>query len=217
MKKLIIADDHPLVLDGLQMLLERQTDITIVDTALNGAELLDKIEKTEEVDVIILDINMPGKDGIEVTRILKKKHPEIKILILSMYNKSEFAKNLYTIGADGYVLKNSGKEALLNAIHSICAGNRYFAAEVLENSSESQIEHDVHKDLALIELTDREKEIVQLIAEEKSTSEIAAALFISIHTVNTHRKSILSKIGVKNVAGIFRYAVQTGIIKGFDL
>lgn len=217
MKKIILADDHKMILDGLSSLLGSERDVSIIGTAMDGEKLLQLVDDSEEVDAIILDINMPVLDGIEVTKTLKSKYPEVKIIILSMYNRSEFVKSLLKAGADGYILKNSGREVFLEALNTVSTGKRYFSKEVLETVMESFTESREDKDLTIIELSDREKEVVRLIAEEHSTSEIADILCLSVHTINSHRKSILNKIGVKNAAGIFRYAVQTGIVKGFDL
>ena len=216
-RKIIIADDHALILDGIKSLISTDASLEIVGTSNDGEEVLRLIDETEEVDLLILDINMPRMDGIEVTKALKSRHPEIKVLILSMYNRSEFIKTLIAAGADGYILKDSSRDVLIEAIQTLCRGERYFSKEILENLIDSYVETDKSRDLIRVELSDREKEVVKLIAEEKSTAEIAEALFLSVHTINSHRKSILNKLDVKNTAGIFRYAIQTGIIKGFDL
>lgn len=216
-RKIIIADDHALILDGIKSLISTDASLEIVGTSNDGEEVLRLIDETEEVDLLILDINMPRMDGIEVTKALKSRHPEIKVLILSMYNRSEFIKTLIAAGADGYILKDSSRDVLIEAIQTLCRGERYFSKEILENLIDSYVETDKSRDLIRVELSDREKEVVKLIAEEKSTVEIADELFLSVHTINSHRKSILNKLDVKNTAGIFRYAIQTGIIKGFDL
>ena len=215
--KIIIADDHKMVLDGLCALLENEESIEILTTAGNGEEVLKLVEQNTEIDLLVLDINMPIVDGIDVTKAIKAKYPEIKVLILSMYKKSEFIKHLVKAGADGYILKNSGRIILLEAINSLMRGERYYGKDILDTMLDDYIEQRPEKDMKVIELSEREKEVVRLIAQEKSTAEIAEALFLSHHTINSHRKSILNKLDVKNTAGIFRYAIQTGIIKGFDL
>ena len=217
MWKLIIADDHEMVLEGLCSLLENEENIEIIGTASNGQEIIDLVLGHEEVDLVLLDINMPVMDGIEVTKFLKNKYPEIKILILSMYKRSEFIKNLIKAGADGYILKNSGKQILLEGIYTLMEGEHYYSKEVMDTVIESYTEKRDTKDLAQVELSEREKEVVRLIVQEKSTAEIAGILCLSTHTINSHRKSILNKLDVKNAAGIFRYALHSGIIKGFDL
>ena len=215
--KIIIADDHELILDGMSALLGKDPNVEIIATAKNGQEVLDLVKNSDEVDIIILDINMPILDGIEVTKSIKLDYPDIKILILSMYKRSEFIKNLIKAGADGYILKNAGKAALLEAIETLSKGGRYFSKEVLDTVIDSFTEERESKNLALVELSEREKEVVRLIVAEKSTAEIAEVLHLTSHTINSHRKSILNKLDVKNAAGIFRYALQSGIVKGFDL
>ena len=159
---------------------------------------------------------MPSTDGIEVTKQIKSRHPEIKILILSMYNRQEFIKNLIESGADGYILKNSDKSELLGAIHTLQKGESYFGKEITKTIMKSFRKENPPTEMHEVPLTEREKEIVKLIAETMTTSEIAEKLFLSTHTIDTHRKNILSKLQVKNVAGLVRYAVQTGLIKDFD-
>ena len=215
--KLLIADDHEMILEGIEAMLASELEqIEILDKVGNGKQLLDSIEKFEEIDLVILDIKMPVLDGIETTKILNEKYPEIKVLILTTYNKSEFIKNLLEIGADGYILKNSGKKILLEAIHALASGQSYLSGEV-SNIIVQNFRKRSNYEIPLVELSPREKEVVRLIANEKSTKEIAEALFLTTHTVDSHRKSILSKLEVKNIAGITKYAIQTGIIKGFDV
>lgn len=215
--KIIIADDHQIILDGLRLLLEKQIDIDIIGEARDGEEVLEKVRTSEELDLVLLDINMPRKDGIEVTREIKARYPEVKVLIVSMYNKKEFIKSLMEAGIDGYILKNSGKEELLKAIFSLAKGEPYYSGAITKTIATSYQKVKVFDGPLDIDLTDREKEIIALIAAEMSTAEIAEKLFLSVHTVNTHRKNILSKLEIKNAAGIVKYALQTGIIKGFEL
>lgn len=217
MKKIIIADDHKIILDGLITLLENEKDIEVIATALTGEEALALIDKHDEIDILVLDINMPEMDGIEVTEQVKSRYPEIKILILSMYKRSEFIKNLIKAGADGYILKNAGKNAFLEAINTLFIGERYFGKDVLDAMLDSYQNNKEEEKLEIIELSKREKDVVQLITQEMSTTEIADKLNLSIHTINSHRKRILDKLDVKNTAGIFRYAIRTGIIKDFEL
>lgn len=213
-KKILVVDDDPHIREVISFALEKaEMSVTLAN---DGKQALNIFEKNP-TDLIVLDINMPEMDGIEVTKTLKETYPEVKILILSMYNRSEFIKTLISAGADGYILKNSGRDILFEAIHSLSKGKRYFSKEILDNLIDSYVESDQTIDIARIELSDREKDVVRLIVAEKSTTEIAEELFLSTHTINSHRKSILNKLQVKNAAGIFRYAVQTGIVKGFDL
>ena len=215
--KVLLADDHELVLDGLKLILERDDRFEVIGEAYDGEELLRKIRMAPELDIVVLDINMPKKDGIQVTREIKSTFPEVKVLILSMYNRKEFVKNLVDVGIDGYILKNAGKQELLKALETLSGGDPYYGEEVTKTIMKSYQKKKVFDNPIDVELSTREKEIVKLIANELTTAEIADQLFISVYTVDTHRKNILAKLGVKNAAGIMKFALQTGIVKGFDL
>ena len=207
---LLIADDHTMFLQGIISLLEQEPNITIVDKAVNGIEALEIVKKGV-VDFIILDISMPEMDGIELSKILKKQHPEVKILIVSTHSNVMIVSRLIRIGVNGYLLKNAEKEELLKAINTIASGENYFAEELEEKYllNSSKIEKQVSN---LTELSSREKEILVLIAQEYNTAEIAEKTFISLNTVNTHRRNLLSKLNAKNTAGLVKYAVENGLV-----
>lgn len=215
--KVLIADDHELVLDGLKLILGQDEQFEIVGEAKDGEEVLRVIRRVPELDIVVMDINMPEKDGIQVTREIKNTYPEVKVLILSMYNRKEFVKNLVEAGIDGYILKNSGKDQLLTALKALVDGEPYYGKEITQTIMKSYQKKKVFDNPIDVELSVREKEIVALIAQEFSSVEIAEKLFISQYTVDTHRKNILAKLRVKNAAGIMKFALQTGILKGFDL
>lgn len=212
MKKinLLIADDHTMFLQGLISLLEQEPNITIVDKAVNGNQALEIVKKGN-VDFIILDVSMPEMDGIELSKILKKEYPNVKILIVSTHSNVMIISRLIRIGVHGYLLKNAEKEELLKAINKIALGENYFAEELEEKhlSNSSKIEKQVSN---LTELSSREKEILILIAHEYNTAEIAEKTFISLNTVNTHRRNLLSKLNAKNTAGLVKYAVENGLV-----
>ncbi|WP_343697043.1 response regulator transcription factor [Flavobacterium sp.] len=212
MKKinLLIADDHTMFLQGLISLLEQEPNITIVDKAVNGNQALEIVKKGI-VDFIILDVSMPEMDGIELSKILKKEYPNVKILIVSTHSNVMIISRLIRIGVHGYLLKNAEKEELLKAINAIALGENYFAEELEEKhlSNSSKIEKQVSN---LTELSSREKEILILIAHEYNTAEIAEKTFISLNTVNTHRRNLLSKLNAKNTAGLVKYAVENGLV-----
>ncbi|MDP5202284.1 response regulator transcription factor [Flavobacterium sp. DG2-3] len=207
---LLIADDHTMFLQGIISLLEQEPNITIVDKAVNGIEALEIVKKGV-VDFIILDISMPEMDGIELSKILKKQHPDVKILIVSTHSNVMIVSRLIRIGVNGYLLKNAEKEELLKAINTIASGENYFAEELEEKYllNSSKIEKQVSN---LTELSSREKEILVLIAQEYNTAEIAEKTFISLNTVNTHRRNLLSKLNAKNTAGLVKYAVENGLV-----
>ncbi len=211
MIRIIIADDHQMFIDGVKALLKNEKDIKVVGEALNGVEVLSLLSR-ENTDIILLDVNMPEMDGIEATNQIRMKFPSVKILMLTMYNKHEFIFGLVNAGASGYILKNTGKKELLEAIHAVHAGKTYYGKEVtetiLQNFSRQPAEHKMES----VQLTDREKEVLTLIAQEFTTPEIAAKLFISTNTVETHRKNLMGKLNAKNLAGLVKFALQTGLI-----
>lgn len=207
---LLIADDHTMFLQGITALLEQEPNITVIDKAINGIEALEIVKKGV-VDFVILDISMPEMDGIELSKILKKQYPNVKILIVSTHSNVMVVSRLIRIGVNGYLLKNAEKEELLKAINTIASGKNYFAEELEEKyiSNSSRIEKQVSN---LTELSSREKEILVLIAHEYNTAEIAEKTFISLNTVNTHRRNLLSKLNAKNTAGLVKYAVENGLV-----
>jgi DNA-binding NarL/FixJ family response regulator len=207
-----IADDHQMFIDGIKALLKNEKDIRVIGEALNGIELLKLLEK-EKPDVVLLDINMPEMDGIEATKIISSKYPHVKIIILSMHSTKEFVAGLIEAGASGYILKNTGKKELVEAMQAVAKGKSYYSKGVTEIIMDS-FKNPLRKiqDPELPQLTDREKEILKLIAQELSTKKIAERLFISEETVNTHRRNIMSKTGAKNMAGMVKYALQRGLI-----
>ena len=207
--KIIIADDHDVIIDGLMALLSTESDLQVVGRANNGKQLLEVI-KNKPVDLIILDIEMPEMNGVEAAEKLKEKHPTLKILVLTMFNTPDFIANLLRHGVDGYILKNSRKKELLQAIRSVMSGRSFYAPEVTDIMMAS-FRHEKPSKAETPELTPREKDIVRLIAEEYTSREIGEKLFISFHTVERHRKNIIAKLGVKNVAGLVKYAVKNGL------
>lgn len=205
---LLIADDHQIVIDGIKSILEEEESVSVIAEASNGEEVLAFL-RSATVDIAIVDINMPKMSGIEVTKVMKEKYPEIKVLILTMYNNVEFIKNLMEVGADGFILKNTGKIELLTAIEQLQKGDTYFGQEVTQTLAKSyQKEND-----PVVKLTRREKEVLQLLADGLTTSELAEKLFISKHTADSHRQNLMSKLEAKNTATLLKKAFQKGFIK----
>jgi DNA-binding NarL/FixJ family response regulator len=208
--KLIIADDHTMFLQGIVSLIENESGIKIIGKAVNGIEVLN-ILKIQSADIVILDISMPEMDGIELSKILKKEYPFIKIIIVSTHSNAKIISRLIRIGVNGYLLKNAEKSELLDAIYSVADGRNYFSEEVEEQyrNNSQKIEKQISN---ITELSSREKEILILIAQEYNTAEIAEKTFISFNTVNTHRRNLLSKLNAKNTAGLVKYAVENGLV-----
>lgn len=212
MIKVILADDHRMFTDALSVFFNDESGVLLCGSVTDGTALLALLE-TVQPDVILMDINMPGMNGIEATSHIRKKFPHIKILIVTMYRTKEFIVNLYNLGVHGYLLKNTGRDELLQAVKTVCEGGTYFGAEVAET-----ITHDTgylrtnhFKELG-VTFSKREKEIVRLLADGLSTQEVADQIFLSYYTVETHRKNLLNKLNLKNTAELVKYAAQLGLL-----
>jgi DNA-binding NarL/FixJ family response regulator len=211
---LLVVDDHILMLEGLVSLLRSESGFS-VDVAQSGVEALEKINNTD-YDVCLLDIGMPGMDGIATSKAIRQQGSKIKIIILTTYNDQAIVRELIDIGISGYVLKNSTKKELIDAITKVAAGETYFSAE-LENSmigsyTTYRREKNQNETSESISLTQREKEILQLLAREFTNDAIAKELKISFRTVETHRKNMMQKTKSHNLAGLLKYAYREGLI-----
>jgi len=206
----MIVDDHQLIIDGMKALLLDEDEIQVVGEASNGKETL-KLLQLIEVDIVLLDIDMPVMNGIEAAQLIRKQWPEIAIIILSMHAEQGLVKNLIEIGANGYLLKNSSREEVVNAIHQVSGGERYFSTEV--TLSLLKTGDAGHNKSTTIHLTDRESEILTLIAEGFTNKEIGDQLFISHRTVDTHRTNLMKKLEVNNLAGLISFALKNGFVK----
>lgn len=209
--KVLLADDHKIFREGLRSILEKEKDMEVLDEASNGTEVIEKIAKLA-VDVLVLDIDIGTPNGIEITEAVSSSHPDVKILILSMMGLHDFVIQALEKGAIGFLLKNTGKDEVLTAIRSVAKGDSYFSREVsailIEQLNNPVLARKKNSD---IPISPREIEVLKLIAQEYSNSEIAEKLYISIRTVDTHRRNLLEKLGVKNTAGLVKFAIQKGL------
>lgn len=210
-----VVDDHQIFLDGIISLLEDEPNIKIAGTAHNGKQAIERI-KVANPDVVLMDINMPEMDGIEATKMLKKTNPGIKILMLTMHSEPRFIKECLEIGAKGYVLKNISKDDLLKAIDTVYQDKAYLDQEAQEklitSISNAEEEDDKNYDELAAQITQRELEILQLIALGLTSQDIATKLFISKNTVETHRKNMLAKLNVNNTAALLKIAYKKGLV-----
>lgn len=209
MIQLAIVDDHSMVLRGIETMLEDSDEIAICATYSLGKQLLGDIEDAMP-QVLLLDINLPDSNGIDLCKILHKKYPELAILALSNYSETGFIKSMLRNGAKGYLLKNTGKPELIKAIKSVYAGNTYLprgVQDILLNHTIGTTETGF-----IPKLTRREKEVLTLISEEHTNQEISELLFISAKTVETHRNNLIQKMGVRNTAGLIRVALEKGLL-----
>lgn len=209
--KILIADDHALVRDGIRMNLETNQDIKVVGTAANGREAIDKANLLRP-DMIIMDIAMPELNGIEATRLICRSLPEVKILILSMYHTVEHTFRAVQAGAKGYVLKESAGDEVVDAVHALARGRLFFGAGVADPFANVETKHHTPTKSPLDRLSFREREVLQFVVQGKSSSEIAALLFLSSKSVDTYRSRLMQKLGVSNITSLVSFALQQGII-----
>ena len=207
--QVLLVDDHKMFIDGLQTLLNKSENYDVVATALNGLDAVDFLNNNP-VDIVVTDINMPIMSGTELTKSIKENWPETKVLVLSMYNDREIIHEIIVSEAEGYILKNAGKQELINALDRISQGGTYYSNEVIDIISENYtINRQIKENTK--DLTSRETEILQLVCQEFSTPEIANKLSISPLTVETHRKNILRKTKKKTIVGLIKFAIQNNL------
>ncbi|MFH2135574.1 MAG: response regulator transcription factor [Pseudomonadota bacterium] len=209
MIRLMIADDHAIVREGLKQLFALVADISVVGTAINGGEVLEALHHNS-VDLLLLDMTMPGISGIELISRVKAQNPEQKILVLSMHNEPQIARRALGAGAAGYLTKDSDPEVLLAAIRRVAAGGRYIDASLAEamvfdsQDNKQQAPHE--------QLSERELQILKLLVRGDSVNEIASALVISNKTVSTHKSRLMQKLNLGNNAELVRYGVEHALI-----
>lgn len=210
--RIVIADDHHILLDGLKAMLDKNDDLEVVAVYDNGRALLDALPKTKP-DVAIVDINMPGMQGPELTQKIKELNPSVSVITLSMYDDAAHIMEMIEAGVSGYLLKNVNDKELLGAISQVVAGKMYFSSEVSEKLTTLVMNQQRKLDEPVKpKLTARELEVLKLVANEHSNAEIAEILFISERTVETHRKNMLRKTNNKTIVGLLKYALEEKLI-----
>ncbi len=207
MISVFIVDDHPVVAEGIHSLLNNEKSIKWAGHAITAAACCDFFD-THDADVLLMDISLPDKSGIELCSEIKSKKPAVKILALTTLDQASYIEKMMKNGASGYILKNAGKDELLEAINTIAKGKIYLSDEVLEIMNNVE-----ERKSAVPPLTRREKEILLLVSEGLTNNEIAAKLFVSPWTVDSHRKSLMTKFNVKNTALLIKYAFENGLIE----
>jgi DNA-binding NarL/FixJ family response regulator len=214
--KVMLVDDHQIVRDGIRALLLNEENIEITDEASDGEELFRKLLK-HKPDIVIMDISLPDKSGIEISKEIQSLYPEIKVLILSMYNNEDFVFNAIRAGAKGYLPKNTSKKELVEAINSINEGHEYFSEEISDIILKSYVKKIQKTDDVVnnkIELlSTREIEVLKLFIEGKTNQEIADKLFISIRTVESHKNHIMQKLELKSIVDLIKFAIKNKIVE----
>lgn len=206
MKKinLLLADDHSVLQESLSNSLSNLPLLNTIQTCSNGAEVIQLIA-TGNIDMVLLDINMPEIDGLTTCKTVKEMAPEVKVIILTMHNDKQYITKAIAAQCDGFLLKSSGLEDIHNALQSVSEGKKYFSAEVMQIMANDQKSNVEQSDIIL---TAREIEVLKMIVAEYSNKEIAEQLFISPRTVDAHKRNLLAKTGSKNLAGLVKYAIS---------
>lgn len=208
--KTILADDHQIVREGLKSLLNQEPDVEVIGEAQDGREAIRLVNELKP-DIIVMDISMPNLNGIEATRQIVSDHPSIKVIALSMHHDKQFVSNMLEAGASGFLLKDCAADELIDAIHTVI-GNRTYLSPDIANVVLTDYIHKLRtNESALNILSSREREVLQLLVEGKSTKEISDILFISVKTVETHRQQIMKKTGIHNIAELTKFAIREGL------
>ena len=207
--RVCIVDDHPMVTEGIQSILESYDDIEVVGTLTNGQEAVDRVQSLEP-DVMLLDLNMPGLSGLNATEMILEERPETRILILSMHDSPEYISTALSHGAKGYILKDVPTEEIRTAIDTVMAGGEYLCTGAKGSLSPKIAD-------GRGPLTNREQTILLELAQGKSNKDVANVLGISVRTVETHRNNIKRKLGISSTAGLTRYAMEHGVLQGTSI
>ncbi len=209
--KILLADDHKIVRDGLKSLIKKEVGMAVVGEADNGRKTVE-LARDLEPEIIIMDISMPDLNGVEATRQILADSPDVKIIALSMHSDKRYVKAVLSAGASGYLLKDSAFEELVEAIRTVDTGRFYLSAGIAGVVVKDYVGSQANKDVLTSDiLSAREREVLQLLAEGKSTKEIASDLYVSVKTIETHRQNIMQKLDIHTIAGLTRYAIREGL------
>lgn len=211
--RVVLAEDHTIVREGLRALLDGRDDVVVVAEADNGKDAV-AAAKEHRPNVIVMDLNMPGLNGVDATKAVREALPDTHVLILSMYSTEEHVRPAIRAGAEGYLLKGSGLSDLVAAIKAVASGNAFFSpqvAKIVLDDSRRAARTGVNE-RAGSELTPRERQVLKLVAEGRSSPEIARDLDLSVKTVEGHRSRIMAKLDSRNVAGLVRHAIRLGLV-----
>ena len=212
--KIFLADDHTIVREGLAKLLEGEAGLQVIGEAENGREAVLKVEELKP-DVVLMDIAMPMLNGIEATRQIKKNRPETKIIILSMHSHERYISELFRLGASGYLLKSAAGTDIISAIQAALKGETYLSPSISHKVIEDylSLKKESYQENLYNRLSNREREVFQMIAEGTSTRKIAEVLFVSPSTVKTHRANIMEKLEMNNISQLIQFAIHLGIVE----
>jgi DNA-binding NarL/FixJ family response regulator len=206
----LLVDDHEIMRQGLRMLLEKQPDMEVAGEAKNGKEAIHLSDELQP-DIIVMDVNMPGLDGADATRQIKKDHPDIKVVALSMHSKKGFIVEMLKAGASAYVLKENAFSELVTAINTIITGEVYLSAKITRIVIDDYVKDSIVPGSLQKPLTDRENEVLKLVGDGKTSKEIALNLDLSVKTIDACRRKIMTKLQIDSVAELVKYAIREGL------
>lgn len=214
--KIIIADDHQFILESIEILISIMTDYEVVKICRNGAEVLKTLEEYSDVEIVLSDFSMPEMNGIELTYQIRQRFPHIKVILLTVSEDAQTIQEAFQAGVSGYIMKKAGKTEFEDALKTVASGKKYYSESVVfellnRNKQVSDLVNETVEEKAE-NLSNREIEIIKLIAQEFSTNEIAEKLFLSPATVETHRHNILKKLGLKNSIGMVKFAIRNKLV-----
>ena len=209
--RILLADDHKIIRDGLQSLIDRESDMQVVGMADNGRETV-RLARELTPDVIVMDISMPDLNGIEATRQIKADRPDAKVVALSIHTDKRFVVRMLQAGASAYLMKDCAFDELVQAIHTVLAGKTYLSPEITTVVVQDIVQQTSDPDTSAIDvLSDREREVLQLLAEGKTTKQIASDLYVSVKTIESHRLNIMKKLGIHSLADLIKLAIREGL------
>ncbi len=208
--RIVIADDHRIVREGLRALIEKQTDMQVIGETENGRETVGMAQELLP-DIVLMDVSMPDMNGIEATRRIVGDLPHVRVLALSMHSDRRFAMEMLKAGASGYLLKDSAFEELAHAIRAVLSGHTYLCHRIADLVIRDYMSITSKETSAFSTLTAREREVLQLIAEGRSTKEIASLLNLSVKTIETHRQQVMDKLCIRSIAELTKYAIREGL------
>jgi len=210
--RLLLADDHKIMREGLKALVEKEADITVVGEAETGKETVSMVQKLSP-NVVVMDIAMPDLNGIEAARKIIKANPNTKVVALSAHADQHFIREMMAAGASAYVLKDTAYEELIRAIREVMKGKKYLSSDIARGVLDTYVKlsRPLSENPAFVVLTDREREVLQLITEGKSTKEIAGEVAVSVKTIETHRRNIMEKLNLHSIAELTKYAIREGV------
>ncbi len=211
MIQLLIVDDYEMIRNGLEALISEEKDMQVAALASNGLEAIERCSK-QSIDVVLMDIMMPEMNGVDATAVITRRYPGTKVLAVTINEQGRYIREALKAGASGYILKHSSKDEILNAIRTVCKGRPYFSSEILSLISEEFTNKSAVSSNP--SLTKKEGEVLRLISLEFTNQEIAEQLHCSMRTIDTHKRNLIKKLGVKNVVGLVKYAVKLGMIDG---